>query len=206
MVSFIRLFVIIYLCFVSFVSFDMILINSNSTILEIGDSMPAFSLPATDGMTVDSSMIKDPVVVVVFTCNHCPYAQAYEDRLVDLAEHFDEEGVQFVLINSNDAEGYPEDSFEKMKEVHDEVGFPCPYCFDETQEVAKAYGALCTPHCFVFDIERDLRYKGRIDDNWEDPNAVREHDLRDAISALVEGDEPPVTEANAVGCSIKWKN
>lgn len=192
----------------------MVLINSNSSALAIGDSMPAFSLPATDGMTVNSSMIKDPVVAVVFTCNHCPYAQAYEDRLVDLAEHFDAEGVQFVLINSNDADNYPEDSFEKMKEVHDEVGFLFPYCFDESQEVAKAYGALCTPHCFVFTCpepgrgnqERTLQYKGRVDDNWENPNAVKEHNLRDAISALSEGEEVPVKEANAIGCSIKWKS
>jgi len=183
----------------------MVLVNDNSQVLAIGDFMPPFSLPATDGMMVESAMIKDPVLVVVFTCNHCPYAQAYEDRLVDLGEHFDEEGVQFVLINSNDAENYPDDSFEKMKEVHDEVGFPFPYCFDESQEVAKAYGALCTPHCFVFDRERTLQYKGRVDDNWENPNAVKEHNLRDAISALVEGEEVPVKEANAIGCSIKWK-
>ncbi|MFH1671133.1 MAG: thioredoxin family protein [Patescibacteria group bacterium] len=183
----------------------MALVNDNSTVLAIGDPLPAFSLPATDGMTVDTSMIKDHVLVVIFTCNHCPYAQAYEDRFIDLAEHFDEEGVQFVLINSNDAENFPEDSFEMMKELHDEKGYPFPYCFDESQEVAKAFGALCTPHCFVFDIDRNLRYKGRVDDNWENPNKVKDHNLRDAISALVEGDELPVEEANAIGCSIKWK-
>ena len=184
----------------------MVLINDNSSVLAIGDPMPPFSLPATDGMKVDSNMIKDPVLVVVFTCNHCPYAQAYEDRLIDLAEHFGEEGVQFILINSNDAINFPEDSFERMKEVHDEKGYPFPYCFDESQKVAKAYGALCTPHCFAFDRERNLKYKGRVDNNWEDPNAVTENNLRDAISALVEGEEPPVPEANAIGCSIKWKD
>lgn len=183
----------------------MVLINDNSKALNIGDPMPSFSLPATDGMTVESGMIKDPIVAVVFTCNHCPYAQAYEDRLIDLAEHFDEEGVQFVLINSNDAENYPDDSFEAMKEVHDEMGFPFPYCFDETQEVAKAYGALCTPHCFVFDSQRNLRYKGQVDDNWEKPAKVKNQTLRDALSALVAGEEVEIQEANAIGCSIKWK-
>ena len=182
------------------------LINDNSKAINIGDSMPPFSLPATDGMTVESGMIKDPIVVVVFTCNHCPYAQAYEDRLIDLAKHFDEEGVQFILINSNDAENYPDDSFEAMKEVHNEMGFPFPYCFDETQEVAKTYGALCTPHCFVFDSKRNLRYKGQIDDNWEKPEKVKKQTLKDALSALVGGEEVEVPEANAIGCSIKWKN
>ena len=93
----------------------MVLINDNSTALAIGDSIPSFTLPATDGMTVDSSTIKDPVLAVIFTCNHCPYAQAYEDRLIDLANEFDEQGVQFVLISSNDSEGYPADSFDQMK-------------------------------------------------------------------------------------------
>ncbi len=180
-------------------------VQDNSSVLAIGAPMPAFSLPATDGMTVESSMIKDPVLAVVFTCNHCPYAQAYEQRLKDLMEHFDEEGVQFVLINSNDPTDYPEDSFERMKVKHDAVGWPSPYCFDESQEVAKAFGAVCTPHCFVFDRHRKLKYKGRIDDNWEFPDEVTEHNLRDAIAALVKDEEPPVHEMHAIGCSIKWK-
>jgi peroxiredoxin len=184
----------------------MTLINDNSSALAIGDPLPHFSLPATDGMMADTHKIKDPVLVVVFTCNHCPYAQAYEDRLVRFAEKFDEEGVQFVLINSNDATAYPEDSFEWMKVKHDEKGYPFPYCADESQEVAKSYGALCTPHCFVFDSHRTLRYKGRIDDNWEDESEVTEHNLHDTISALVKNEEPPDHEANAIGCSIKWKD
>ena len=183
----------------------MVLINDNSAVLKIGDVLPAFSLPATDGTTVDSSLIRDPVLVVVFTCNHCPYAQAYEDRLIDLAKDFDQEGAQFVLINSNDAGSYPEDSFGRMKLKHDQKSYPFPYCYDESQEVAKAFGALCTPHCFVFDRERTRRYKGRVDDNWEEPSAVSQRNLYDALRALVAGKEPPVREANALGCSIKWK-
>lgn len=183
----------------------MTLINDNSTVLNIGDPLPHFSLPSVDGLTVDTHLIKDPVLAVVFTCNHCPYAQAYEDRLIALANHFDEEGVQFVLINSNDADEYPDDSFEAMKIRYKEKGFPFPYCCDMTQNVAKAYGALCTPHCFVFDQRRLLRYKGRVDDNWKDPNAVTERNLRDALSAVIKEEMPAVQEANAIGCSIKWK-
>lgn len=183
----------------------MVLIQDNSTTLNIGDALPAFSLPATDGLTVDTHMIKDKVLVVIFTCNHCPYAQAYEDRLIKLANYFDEEGVLFVLINSNDATNYPEDSFAKMVERHNEKLYPFPYCVDESQSVAKAFGALCTPHCFVFNVDRKLKYKGRIDDNWRDGDSATEHNLRDAIAAVVNGDEPPAHEVNAIGCSIKWK-
>lgn len=188
----------------STIHYYMVLINDNSTVLNIGDSMPHFVLPATDGLEVDSHMVKDPVLVVVFTCNHCPYAQAYEERLKNLMEEFEQS--QFVLINSNDAAEYPEDSFERMKVKKEEADWSCEYCYDESQEVAKAYGALCTPHCFVFDRERVLKYKGRIDDNWEHPGEVTEHNLHDAIQAIESGQEPPVHEVNAIGCSIKWKH
>jgi peroxiredoxin len=184
----------------------MSLIDANSKKLKIGDVLPHFKLPATDGLTVDSSLIRDPVLVVVFTCNHCPYAQAYEDRLIALQKHFDQEGVQFVLINANDATDYPDDSFDMMKVRHDEKSFPFPYCFDESQETAKAFGALCTPHCFVFNRDRVLKYKGRIDDNWEEPSKVTEHNLRDALAAVIKDEEPPAHEVNAIGCSIKWKS
>jgi len=183
----------------------MVLINDNSTKLKIGDAMPHFTLPATDGLIVDSSIIRDPVLTVIFTCNHCPYAKAVEQRLIDLAKDLDQEGTQFVLINSNDAEAYPDDAPAIMKKIAEEKGYPFPYCFDESQDVAKAFGALCTPHCFVFDGDRKLRYKGRIDDNWQEPERVTKHDLRDAIRAVLKGEEPAVTEVNAIGCSIKWK-
>jgi peroxiredoxin len=183
----------------------MALINDNSRVLSIGDPMPEFVLPSVDGLTIDAQAIKDPVIVVIFTCNHCPYAKAYEDRIVALAKHFDQEGAQFVLVNSNDASAHPEDSFEEMKVRAAEKAFPFPYCRDESQEVAKAYGAVCTPHCFVFGPQRTLKYKGRIDDNWQDDTAVTEHNLRDAVAALAKGEEPPVHEMHAIGCSIKWK-
>ncbi|MEI8229755.1 MAG: thioredoxin family protein [Candidatus Peregrinibacteria bacterium] len=183
----------------------MTLINSNSTVLEIGDPLQHFTLPAVDGLTIDTKMIKDPILVVIFTCNHCPYAQAYEDRLIQMAEHFDPEGAQFVLVNSNDDTHYPEDSFTEMEVRYKDKAYPFPYCRDESQEVAKSFGALCTPHCFVFDRLRVLRYKGRIDDNWEHPDNVKHRNLWDAIDALTEGKDPPLWEVNAIGCSIKWK-
>ncbi|MDD5623376.1 MAG: thioredoxin family protein [Candidatus Peribacteraceae bacterium] len=183
----------------------MVLINDNSSVLKIDDPLPHFRLPAVDGMKVDTQTIKDPVLVVIFTCNHCPYAQAYEDRILKMAEHFDPEGVQVILVNSNDPANYPEDSFAEMEKRYKTKGYPCPYCLDESQEVAKSFGALCTPHCFAFDRHRKLRYKGRVDNNWEHPDLATEKNLWDAIDALVENRDPPVSEANAIGCSIKWR-
>lgn len=183
----------------------MALINDNSRVLNIGDPIPHFALPATDGETVESRLVKDMVLVVIFTCNHCPYAQAYEDRLIELQKHFDPEGAQFILISSNDAEGYPDDNFEAMQKKHNEKEYPFPYCYDESQEVAKSFGALCTPHCFVFDHERHLKYKGAVDDNWKEPTGVRHEYLKEAIEAVLKGDDVATPEANAIGCSIKWK-
>jgi len=184
----------------------MVLVNENSKVLNIGDAMPAFELPDTDLQKIESSRLKQDVLVVIFTCNHCPYAQAYESRLIELDnEFFDCGQVRIILINSNDAQQYPDDSFGEMKKRVEELSFPFSYCFDESQEVAKAFGALCTPHCFVFDADRKLRYKGRVDDNWKEPSAVKEQNLRDAIASLIEGRDPPKAEANAIGCSIKWK-
>lgn len=183
----------------------MVLINDNSSVLQIGSPLPHFALPATDGVTVDTRLIKDMVLVVVFTCNHCPYAQAYEDRLIALQQHFDPEGVQFLLVSSNDAATYPDDGFEEMQKRHDAKAYPFPYCYDKSQEVAQAFGALCTPHCFVFDHERTLRYKGCVDDSWKDPAAVQHTYLKDAVESVLKGETPETTEANAIGCSIKWK-
>lgn len=182
----------------------MVFIDSNSRVLGIGQAMPHFELPVAGGGTVSSNR-GDPVLVVVFTCNHCPYAQAYEDRLIALAKEFGSRGAQLILISSNDATGYPDDGFEKMADRAREKAFPFPYAWDDTQETAKAFGALCTPHCFVFGSARKLEYKGRIDDNWKDASAAKKHELRDAVSALLDGSVPSVREANAIGCSIKWK-
>jgi len=179
-------------------------INDNSPVLRIGDMLPHFALLATDGSAIDSRKHADGVLVVVFTCNHCPYAQAVEPRLIELGREIQGQDAYMVLISSNDESTYPADSFESMRTRAQEKGYPFPYCQDTSQEVAKSFGALCTPHCFVFDHGM-LRYKGRVDDNWKEPEKVTQQNLREAVMALIDGKDPPVAEANAIGCSIKWK-
>lgn len=176
-------------------------------ILELGATAPDFKLPATDGKEYS---LKDfgsaKALCVIFSCNHCPYVQAYESRMLDLQKNFGGRGAQLLAINSNDAVGYPEDSFDAMKVRAKEKGFNFPYLRDESQEVAKAYGAQRTPHIFLFDAARKLAYLGRIDDNYKDPSAVKSHELADAIEDLLEGKPVRLPETFAVGCTIKWKD
>jgi peroxiredoxin len=180
--------------------------SSDNLNLALGETAPYFSLKGTDGKLYTlQEFAKKPVLVVVFTCNHCPYAQAYEGRLVTLAKRYESEGVQFVAICSNDPSGYPEDDYEHMVARSKEMGFPFPYLHDVTQIAAKSYDAQCTPECYVFDHERKLRYHGRIDDNYKDPEAVTSFDLRNALEAILAQTEPPAPLTPAIGCSIKWK-
>ena len=176
--------------------------------LTIGDLAPAFSLPGTDGETYALDDFKGKkLLVVIFTCNHCPYAQAYEDRLIELATYYGVQSVQFVAINPNDASSYPADGFVEMKERAKKKRFPYPYLRDETQEVAKAYGAEVTPDVFVFDKNRLLCYCGLIDDNWRHSDRVKDHTLKEAISQLLAGTplHPDDAVKPAMGCSIKWR-
>jgi peroxiredoxin len=175
--------------------------------MPVGTPAPPFSLPATDGKTyalADFSSAK--ALVVVFTCNHCPYAKACEDRLVALQSDYGPRGAALVAINSNDARGYPEDSFENMVVRAKEKGFNFPYLRDDTQEVARAYDAACTPDVFVFGRDRKLVYNGRIDDNWKEPGKVTRQDLRLVLDAVLAGRAPDLPEVvPSMGCSIKWK-
>lgn len=165
-----------------------------------------FSLPGTDGKTHSPDHYRQAKVLgVVFTCNHCPYAKAWEDRLIALQRDFSKSGVQLLLINSNDPVKFPADSFENMKLRSKEKAYPSPYLFDESQEVARAYGATRTPEIFLFDTDRVLRYHGAPDDNFDDPAAVTRPYLRDAIEALIAGRRPDTTDTKPVGCTIKWK-
>ncbi|MDR5710168.1 MAG: thioredoxin family protein [Armatimonadota bacterium] len=174
--------------------------------LRIGDRILPFRLPGTDGREHAVEDYADKaVLVVIFSCNHCPYVRAWEDRMIGLQRAYADRGVQFLLISSNDPEQYPEDSFDRMRERARQKGYPFPYLYDETQEVAWAYGAERTPEVFVFDRERVLRYHGAIDDNYEDPEAVRHPYLRDALEAVLAGQEVPVPETRPVGCTIKWR-
>lgn len=174
--------------------------------LTIGQTAPYFSLKATDSKIYSlQEFVEAKVLVVIFTANHCPYAQAYEQRICSLAELYWPQGVQFVSICSNDPRGYPEDSFENMCAKSKLLGFPFPYLHDETQITAKAYNAQCTPECFVFDEKRVLRYRGRVDDNYRDPTLATQHDLANAIEAILNGMNVPIPLTPALGCSIKWK-
>ncbi|PJF23543.1 MAG: thioredoxin family protein [Phototrophicales bacterium] len=174
--------------------------------LSVGTQLINFELPSTNGMVCGPADYADKdVLVVVFTCNHCPYVLAWEDRLIQAQKDYAEKGVQFLLICANDAEKYPADSFEEMQKRAQEKAYPFPYLHDESQEIARAYGATRTPEIFVFDHNRVLRYHGTVDDNYEDPAAVQQHYMRAAIEALLSGQEPPVAATDPVGCSIKWK-
>ncbi len=173
--------------------------------LKIGDKAIAFDLPGVDGKRHALADYADKAaVVVIFTCNHCPYAQAW-DRLIQIQAHYAGKGVQLIAINANDAVKYPADSFPKMQERAAAKGFNFPYLHDASQEVARAYGATRTPEVFVFDRNRTLRYQGTVDDNHEDPAAVKQPYLRQALDAVLAGKPAPVAETAPVGCTIKWK-
>jgi peroxiredoxin len=155
-------------------------------------------------------------LLVVFMCNHCPYVQAVDDRINDLAKKFRAEGLRVVGINPNDSSRYPDDSFENMKIRASEKGYVFDYLVDSTQEVAKAFGAVCTPDLFLYgpsvssvgtgsSSPLGLKYQGRIDDSWKDESKVTRKDLEEAISAVLSGREPNPDQKPSMGCSIKWK-
>ena len=172
--------------------------------LAIGAPAISFDLPGVDGRqhSLDQYAEK-PVLVVVFTCNHCPYAQAWEDRLIQLQRDYAERGVAFVAINANDPVKYPGDNIDAMLERSRTHEYPYPYVQDLSQSTARAYGAERTPEVFAFDNRRRLVYHGAPDDNRE-AEQVSQHYLRDAIEATLAGRPAPLAETPAVGCTIKW--
>jgi peroxiredoxin len=173
-------------------------------ILALGSKAPDFDLLGVDGKRHTlASFSEKPVLVVVFSCNHCPYVQAYEDRMVAIQRDYASRGVQLVAINSNDEKSYPEDSFAQMVVRAKEKGFNFPYLRDQDQTAVEHYGAVCTPHVFVLDGKRNLRYRGRIDDS-RDPLNVKSPDLRNALDDLTAGREVRVPDTRPFGCSIKW--
>ena len=167
----------------------------------IGTEAPTFTLPDTEGR--QRSPGDAPATVVVFTCNHCPYALAWHDRIAAIARDYGD--VKVLAINPNDAERYPRDSFDAMRErVAADGGWPMPYLRDESQEVARAYGARTTPDCFVIDAEGRIAYRGAPDADYQDP-ALEGAWVREALDAVLAGSEPERAETEPVGCSIKWK-
>ena len=178
---------------------------SEAASLSIGDLAPPLELPDTDGaLTTLPFPGETPATVVVWTSNHCPYAIAWHDRLMDVARDYAERGVRSVHVNSNDAERKPADSYEAMKERVAAEDWPCPYLHDESQDAARAWGPLTTPDVFVLDSELRLRYRGAPDADYDDP-AQGGAWLRAALDAVIAGDSPDPAETTPVGCSIKWK-
>jgi peroxiredoxin len=173
---------------------------------ELGAPCPGFSLPAVDGRRYSrDDFATHRVLCLMFICNHCPYVKAVEDRIIRLARAFEPQGVQFVAVCSNDAESYPDDAFDKLRDRWRDKGYGFPYLHDEAQDVARAFGAVCTPDIFVYDRSRRLAYRGRVDDSWKDESKVTRQELGDALEALVSGKMPSATQRPSMGCSIKWR-
>jgi peroxiredoxin len=173
---------------------------------KIGDTAQDFNLKNVNGKNVSLAGIKNAKgYIVVFTCNECPYAKAYEQRIIELHQKYAPLGFSVVAINANDKNVVPGDSFDHMKKLSKKKKYPFPYLHDETQEVAKAFGATRTPHVYVLDKDRVVRYIGAIDDNSEEPSMVKEQYVGSAVDALLGGKEVSVKETKAIGCGIKWK-
>lgn len=178
---------------------------AESVTLVLGSSMPSFTLQDVQGRTVSSEDYAGLPVVVIFLCGHCPYVQAVEERYTKLARDYMSRGIAFVGICSNDYSRYPEDSPQALRKRAQEKNYPFPILIDESQQVARAFGAQCTPEFFFYDKSHKLYYHGRLDDNWKDPKAVSRHELRNALEAYLRQEPPPQPQYPALGCSIKWK-
>jgi peroxiredoxin len=174
--------------------------------LQVGDTAPDFKLKNVDGKTYSLTDFSDAKgYIITFTCNHCPFSVMYEDRLIALHEKYAPQGYPVIAINPNDPEVQPEDSFDKMVERADEKQFPFVYLFDEGQEIYPQYGAQRTPHIFLLDNTRKVRYIGAIDDSARDQDAITRHYVEEAIDAIENGKEPDPDFTKAVGCTIKTK-
>ncbi len=178
--------------------------------VKVGDKAPDFILENVDGKKAAlASFEKAKGVILIFTCNHCPYSKMYEDRIIALHKAYAAKGWPVVAINPNDPAIEPEDSFEKMKERAKEKEFPFPYLFDATQRTAMAYGARRTPHVFLLKNGKagfTVEYIGAIDDNARDAKAVETKFVEKAIDAMIDGKAPDVTTTKAIGCTIKWRS
>jgi len=173
----------------------------------LGTPAPPFDLPGTDGRRHTLDSVRGPHgLVVMFICNHCPYVKAVIGKIVRDVHDLAREGVGAIAISSNDPSAYPEDSFATMQQVADRHGFGFPYVFDETQEVARAYGAVCTPDFFGFDGSLRLAYRGRLDDTGRSPREGNRRELYEAMVQTARTGAAPAEQHPAIGCSIKWKS
>lgn len=180
----------------------------STPICDFGWKAPDFRLPATDGKTYALDELKGPNgTLVMFICNHCPYVQAILDRLVRDTKDLAALGIASVAISSNDSATYPEDSFPRMKEAVAAHGFPFPYLYDESQDVARRYGAVCTPDFFGFNRDLGLQYRGRLDESGRNPGpASARRELFEAMKMVAETGRGPAKQVPSMGCSIKWKD
>jgi peroxiredoxin len=172
--------------------------------VSIGQQAPEFDLPDTEGRSWSADGAGAPATAIVFTCNHCPYALAWHERIADVARDYAERGVRVLAINSNDADRYPRDSLDAMRNRVRSEDWPMPYLHDAEQTVARAYDAKTTPDVFILDSERRLRYRGAPDSDHDDPGQQAQW-MRSALDALLAGNTPQTPETKPVGCSIKWK-
>jgi peroxiredoxin len=181
-----------------------------STSSTLGSPAPNFDLPGVDGKRYSLRDFSNArALIVIFMCNHCPYVVAVQKRINQLAKEYLPQGVRVVGINSNDSQKYPDDGFEAMKERATEEGYVFPYLHDETQAVARAYDAACTPDPYLYEKTSqgfELRYRGRIDDSWKDESAVTRRELALAVDALLSGKPVSPDQKPAMGCNIKWRN
>lgn len=184
------------------------MVRTNSTMLPLGTKAPEFSLVSVDGQTYSlDSFAEAKALLVIFMCNHCPYVIHIADYLASLANEYQQQGVAVVGISSNDVSKYPQDSPEQMVHEAEQRGYTFPYLYDETQEVAKAYRAACTPDFFVFDANHELAYRGQMDDSrpkTDHPKPLTGADLRRALDAVLAGEPVPGEQIPSLGCNIKW--
>lgn len=174
--------------------------------IPLGSPCPDFRLPTVDGGVAARDDFRDrPVLCVLFICNHCPYVQAIEDRVIALAAEYGPRGVQLVGICSNDPVSYPDDAPERLFARWRDKAYGFPYLVDAEQDVARAFGAVCTPDIYVYGPDRRLAYHGRLDDNWKEPGQVTRRELAAAFDALLAGAMPGTPQAPSMGCSIKWR-
>ncbi|MCP3931331.1 MAG: thioredoxin family protein [Bacteroidetes bacterium] len=181
---------------------------TESNMLPLGTKAPDFDLPDTVSGKIVSleDVVSEKATVIMFLCNHCPYVIHVNPEIVRVVSDYQTKGVRFVGISTNDVENYPQDGPEKMKETAEQWGFTFPYLYDETQEVAKAYDAACTPDFYIFDAERELVYRGRLDNSKPGNNIpLSGKDLRIALDATLEGSPLPEKQYPSGGCNIKWK-
>ncbi len=186
--------------------FNRIMALTQTPPIDFSFTCPEFQLLGVDGKTYSRADFENTsALLVLFICNHCPYVKAIENRLIQLGEFMKKENLKMVAICANDAENYPEDSFEKLKERWLEKEYPFPYLYDESQAVAKSFGAVCTPDFFLFDQNLKLTYRGRLDDSWKEPENVTSEELKSAIIAQITNKPINPIQTPSMGCNIKWK-